>query len=586
MEGEILYRTERNGFQMVKGEWMYVYTNGSISKGGFRKDICSGVKGAYIPETAVVELVQIKGTVNKLFQIFNRNYKIYYPLFLMNIMAITNGYFNTIGEPYFMKLTLWLDGPSGIGKTSLTRAAGTYTFQDENLHKEFVSATEKRSNALKCLERSSGTVCILDDIKEENVQSRKNSVRNIVDDFIRSVFQGRMTDSTKLNSEPNQIDACAIINGEYMDTKESQNARMLCLRMQEFISEKNNLDGIIELQKNPLWLTTVCAGYIQWLLTMMQEESFPKMLKGKLKELRNGDARYSGLLNAIRLNENQYMMEMAAFLVDMYFHKIGMPEKFTHCFCFNAGTSIQELCDSTFGLLGGETAVMMRALDKLFGRCKIRKAEYREIPFYCYEKYRYYQEEFWINEGEEFVLIENYKKSLLEKNHNENDEYDESPCLIIREEVLLRLLKVEIEDLVGEGKAVSPIADKVICNLPKMLKKMQIIFRKYRADDKWGRTAVEYPIYRKMYRTDERRNKYTREWEMGQITVCDMSYDRVIQMNTGHPCVKVLLGRLDNNEEIKNGLEDVGEWEEESEDKEKAYMVRKRFMNSKSLYRE
>ena len=175
---------------------------------------------------------------------------------------------------------------------------------------------------------------------------------------------------------------------------------------------------------------------------------------------------------------------------------------------------------------------------------------------------------------------------MREKYHNENDEYDESPGLIIREEVLLLLLKVEIEDLVGEGKAVSSIADKVICNLPKMLKKMQIIFRKYRADDKWGRTAVEYPVYRKMYRAGDRRNKYTREWERGEITVCDMSYDRVIQMNTGHPCVKVLLGKLDNNEEIKNGLEDVGEWEEESEDKEKAYMVRTRFKNSKSLSRQ
>lgn len=148
-------------------------------------------------------------------------------------------------------------------------------------NKEFVSATGRRRRALECLEQSSGIVCILDDVKEENVRERKNSIKNIVDDFIRSVFQGRMTDAAKVNNKPKEVDTCAIINGEYMDTKESRNARMLCLRMREFIGDRRNLEGINELQKNPFWLTTVCIGYIQWLLAMMEESSFPEMLKGK-----------------------------------------------------------------------------------------------------------------------------------------------------------------------------------------------------------------------------------------------------------------------------------------------------------------
>lgn len=470
-EDEIVYRTDRNGLQTVKGQWMYVYTNGSIDKNGFRKDIYSGIEGAYMPEAAFAEPEKWKATADKLFRIYNSNYEIYYPLFLINLMAITNGYFNMLGEPYFMKLTLWLDGPSGVGKTSLIRGAGTYTFRDGQLNKEFVSATGRRRRALECLEQSSGIVCILDDVKEENVRERKNSIKNIVDDFIRSVFQGRMTDAAKVNNKPKEVDTCAIINGEYMDTKESQNARMLCLRMREFIGDRRNLEGINELQKTPFWLTTVCIGYIQWLLAMMEESSFPEMLKGKLKELRNGQVRYIGINNAVRLNENQHMMEMAAMLAEMHFHKMGMPEDFMKRFASNAKRSIRAICDSTFELLGGEQAVLFGALERIFSKCKIRKACFVESNLLSNRGCRYLQEYFWIDRSEGFVWIESYKKSLLKTSHNGDGQYDESPCLIVREELLMNLLENEIKNLLKEGKAVSAVADKVLCNLPKNLKK-------------------------------------------------------------------------------------------------------------------
>lgn len=584
-EDEIVYRTDRNGLQTVKGQWMYVYTNGSIDKNGFRKDIYSGIEGAYMPEAAFAEPEKLKEAADKLFRIYNSNCEIYYPLFLMNLMAITNGYFNRIGEPYFMKLTLWLDGPSGIGKTSLIRGTGTYTFRDEQLNKEFVSATGRRRHALECLEQSSGMVCILDDVKQENVRERKNSVKNIVDDYIRSVFQGRMTDAAKVNNKPKEVDACAIINGEYMDTKESQNARMLCLRMQEFISDRRNLDGVNELQKNPLWLTVVCIGYIRWILTMMEESSFPEMLNGKLKELRNRQGKYTGMNNAVRLNENKRMMEMAEIMADMYFCRIGMPEEFMKRFAFNAQRSIQAVCDSTFELLGGEQAVLTGALERVFSRCKIRKACFVECNLIGNRGCRYLQEYFWIDRNEGFVWIEDYRKSLLQASHNGDEQYDESPYLIIREKVLMNLLEAEIKNLLKEGKVVSAIADKVLCNLPKNLKKLQIIYRQYRADDKWGRTAINYPVYQCMSKTEEHYNSYTEEYENEEIRVCYVDYEPVIQMNTRHPCIKSLIKRMDS-EETEVILEDVGEWRTWYVDKENTYKIRKAFTNNKSLYRE
>ena len=273
--------------------------------------------------------------------------------------------------------------------------------------------------------------------------------------------------------------------------------------MQEFIGDRRNLDGINELQKNPLWLTGVCVGYIRWLLTMMEENSFPEMLKGKLKELRNEQGRYMGINNAVRLNENQRMMEMAAILAEMYFGRIGMPEEFMKRFSSNAKNSIQAVCDSTFELLGGEQAVLTGALERVFSKCKIRKACFIECNLLGNKGCRYLQEYFWIDRDEGFVWIEGYKKSLLKTGHNGNEEYDESPCLIIREELLMNLLKTEIKNILKEGKAVSAVADKVLCNLPKILKSMQIIYRQYRADDKWGRTAISYPVYQCRSETGE-----------------------------------------------------------------------------------
>ncbi len=46
------------------------------------------------------------------------------------------------------------------------------------------------------------SVCILDDVKMERVRDRKNSMRNTVDDLIRSTFRGRMTDTVGTDSEP------------------------------------------------------------------------------------------------------------------------------------------------------------------------------------------------------------------------------------------------------------------------------------------------------------------------------------------------------------------------------------------------
>lgn len=571
---ETLYWTGKNGLQKVNGKWLYVCSNGYIDKGGFHSGIFSGIEGMYIPETAVVDTGEEKAVIDRLFQIYNRNSKVFYPLFLINIMAITNAYFREIREPNFMKLTLWIDGVSGTGKTELAKSAGNYLFKDSGLEREIISATGNRRKALKRLAQYSGSVCILDDIKKESTRERRNSVKNIVDDFIRSVFQGQMTDAGSIGSEPEKIDCCAVITGEYLDTIESQNARMLYMKVDGFLKNGMNSRALYTLQKNQIWLTSVCTGYMRWLLGVMEEKSFPELLEEKLGRMRKDGKKYAGIDNAERLNENRIMMEMAAEMVKAYFQKAGMGEEFIGCFVRNAQSSIQEISDSTFYLLGGERMVVLKVLKGIFSGAKIRRAYYKEngyASFYGFsDKYR--QEYFWINIGEDFVWIDDYKKSMITGSNDKNEQYDENPCLMIREERLKVLFREEIEKLLKEGQISSSISDKISANLLKILREMQIIYKQYRADSKWGRAAVRYPVY-------ELRHIYHRDDEN-----CTVSFEPVIQMNTWHPCIETLKERMDEadiNEEIR----EMDGWKTYA-DRNEIYRVRKAFTNNKSLYRE
>lgn len=573
-EDEILYQTGKNGLQKVNGKWLYVCSNGYIDKEGFHAGICSGVGGAYIPQTAVADTKEEKKIIDSLFQVYNQNCEIFYPLFLINIMAITNAYFREIGEPNFMKITLWIDGASGSGKTELAKAAGTFVFSDSELNREFISVTGKRRDALKHLSQSSGSVYILDDVKSEPVRERRNSVKNIVDDCLRSVFQGQMTDSVGTDSKRVRIDSCAVITGEYLDTMESQNARMLYLKADGFLKGTKNSKALYVLQKNPIWLSKLCIGYIRWLLKRMEENSFPELLKEKLEGMREEMKYYAEMDNAERLNENRRMLEMAAIMSEMYFREIDMPEDFVVHFIHNVQRSIQDISDNTFYLLGGEKMVVLKILKGIFDKAKIRKAYYEKQTglILKFSNYRYKQEHFWINRNEDFVWIDDYKESLLEGSDDRCSQYDENPCLMIREERLRELFTEEIQTFVKQGQISSSIADKVLANLLRILREMQIIYKQYRSDSKWGRPAINYPVYSCA--------NICREYEEN----CWVSFEPVIQLNTWHPCIATLKDKMDNEEQQVADVEGI-EWRI-NEDRDEIYRVRKAFTNNKSLYRE
>lgn len=577
-EEEILYHTEENGLQMVNGKYVFVFSNGSLSKNGFCKAISSQIEGVYLPEEAVLSPEQIKAVSENLFKHYNICPKVFYLLFLNNIMAITNGYFRTLDEEYFMKLIIWLDGVTDSGKSRVVEAVGAYTYSNEKLKPDYVSATVKRRYAMRRLAQMSGSVFILDDYKVEEVRERRNNVKVLIDDCIRSVFQGKTTDVDTVKSKEKTIDACAVITGEFVETKESLNARMVYINIDRSISDDAFKNTVAILKSNRLWLTSVCAGYIQWLLKMMEENSFPELLKARLKELRKEKQEYGGINSAVRLNENRRMLEMAKELTTDYFKEVGMPSEFIHNFQQMAKQSIETAMDSTFELLGAEQAIMTSIMERIFSNCKIRNAVYQES--YSYDKYKYCQQHFWLHEDDEFVWISDYQKSLVRKERGDNDQYVTPAFLIIREEIFNSLIEKEIELLAKKSRISSRITDKLLVGYERKLREMQIVYKRYRADSKWGRKAVKYPVFKNRIYID---NDGYMEYE--QID-CHVWNEKVVQINTEHSCVRMIKERIYNNINIEEPFRDVNSWKIRGKEEDDIYKERKSFMNSKTLYKE
>ncbi|MCX4317079.1 MAG: hypothetical protein OSJ52_10655 [Lachnospiraceae bacterium] len=284
---DVLYETGKGGMQQIDGEWVYVGQNGSIKQDGFHPEIYSGVEGgAYILEKMLVGTEEIKKIIAKLFQQFSQSPNIFYPLFLLSIMAVTCGYFRENGEADFMRLTAWLDGASGSGKTELAKAAGNFFFQDERKEKAIEPVTAGGRYILERLSQSSGVVFILDDVKKEQTRERRNSVADTVDDVLRSVYQGKMTNVRGKKIKLEKIDCCGLITGEYLDTTESQNARLIYLRVDGFLKNPGNSRALRVIQKNPIWLASVGVWYIQWFLRKAEESSFQSLVDLELEALR------------------------------------------------------------------------------------------------------------------------------------------------------------------------------------------------------------------------------------------------------------------------------------------------------------
>lgn len=574
------YETVRNGLQEVNGRWMYVFGNGSIDAEGFRPNIKSKMGGIYFPSDKVYGRQECIRDIHKMLQVYSENPAVFYPLFFINIMGITNGYFRKIGEGNFMRLSLWLDGTSGSGKTELAKA-GSYAFSDAGFgRKKIVSVTGKRKEIFIMLLQASGSVGIVDDVKQEPVRERKNSVKNNVDDCVRSIFQGYLTDSVSGYPDCREIDCCAIITGEYLDNCRSLNARMLYIRTDGFLKNKKNAKALRSLQEQPKLLTGVCGGYIQFLLRKIEEGSFKELVKTKLKEIRKSAKMYVGIDNAERLQESWCMLKMAEWMTEGYFRDIGMGDDFVDNFHEKAEKSIDEVMDATYYLLEGGQMVLQKVMERVLMKAKIRKACYQEF-FARRSKWKYHQGCFWINrDHDEFLWIDNYQKSMRKDCQENHYRDDDCPVLIIVKERLEELFQEEVQALLREKTEISSqIAESVIRQFWVMMREMGMIYQIPRNDSKLGRPAAEYPVFR----------RYTEYNGYIEKPIYMVEFENTVQINLEHPCMERLVVRIKNVVE-EEAFEDADDWEivdiqDKKLEQDEIYEIRRKFIRGKSLYK-
>ena len=233
--------------------------------------------------------------------------------------------------------------------------------------------------------------------------------------------------------------------------------------------------------------------------------------------------------------------------------------------------------------------LIMKVLEKIFAECDIRIARYKKESLKFYD-WKYQQENFWIRKNEDFVWIDDYKRSILKRGQNENEQYGEKPCLIIRANRFDEVFQEAVQNLANELQISSVVLDKLLTNPLKRLREMQIIYKQYRADSKWGRPAVNYPVYEietlhKFQYSDDEIECSIYDSTSYMENICHLDCEPVIQMNTEHPCVSVLKRRMDDAEDEET-YESMRRWQIRGISKEEAYCTRKTFINSKSLYKE
>lgn len=369
-----------------------------------------------------------------------------------------------------------------------------------------------------------------------------------------------------------------------MQTEESQNARLLYLDVDGFLKEEKNSETLRTLQKNPLWLTTVCCDYIRWLLTKLEDAAFRPFLKDKLDAMRCEKRRYVNINNAARLNENRHMIEMSYILLERYLRENNLTEEFISR-CNNAATlSIESLCSNTFSLLGGEEMVVQKAVHDLIKNCCLRTARYQNSLAYMDGGCKYRQDYFILHEDDDILFIEDYEESLSRNTQGQHNFNAGKPCMIIREERLMNLLYDAIKKVVREYPATCISADEMIGHLPRLLKRMQLIYKQHRSDGDWGRTAVKYPTCEVQ---EEWTGKYQWDGKVMEIR-CIVDFKPTVQLNVEHPYFEFLLERLEDAESIKTlpNIDVMCNVHREKIDEAEICKVRKAFMSGKALYKE
>lgn len=410
------------------GIWRFLFSNGCISKDGFCQNIKSQKAGYRYMGTRKLRPEMEKECICQFIRPVLANARVYIPLFLLNLLAIMREPFRMIGID--TGLTLWLYGESGAGKTELSKAMAAFAVMEDLPEKNFLSVTDSKRETLRRLAESNGNVVVLDDVRKVKVQASRDSIRNSVDIVLRSIFQGILIEDYA--QEELQVSTCALINGEYMETDDSQNARLLYLDVSGFLKEGKNSESLRVLQRNPGLLASVIGGFIRWLCGRLEDAAQMEEWREEYFHLQDLPPQYAGIKNGNRLQENGNRILFAGRIWIRYMESLGLGDFLKKTdFEHKMENGLAQLIDDTALLLGGFQTVVRQLMEAVIRSAFIRRCAFVQEfgAYHC----GWQQAEFCLWEDDDFILLEDVDRSWV-------SERREQPA-IVREALVMETSK-------------------------------------------------------------------------------------------------------------------------------------------------
>lgn len=393
---QIDYIAPRTGFQKINGKWVFVFSNGSITAEGFNENLYSKTPGFVFNGNC--QSTDEEGAI-KFLDLIRKQAETLYPILALNLMAVTRDFFADMGID--LALSLWLEGGSGSGKTTLAKVLGKFTYPElpfkgdiNAWHKRSVlSATEKIPVVLYSLTESHGQTVIVDDIKEERAQRQREKSWAIVDIVLRSVYSGITTERREKNTNLSgtKVGTCAIFTGEYRQTAESQNARMILDDVSEFMQNEEKRQILTQLQENPEWQANLIGGFIQWLIIKDDKKDNGEYWMKLWKKWENETWGFEHRPNGQRLKDTRNRL---LFITEVFYQYLceEFPDKvqFVQSFIRSSKLSIDSAMQYTFDNLGGLEAVALSlfkdVVEELVQNNEIRSAKFKKTGLGCQSK--------------------------------------------------------------------------------------------------------------------------------------------------------------------------------------------------------
>ncbi|MCQ5145957.1 hypothetical protein [Enterocloster bolteae] len=477
------YILDKPGCHIVNGELVFVFSDGAITADGFKRNVFTS-DARYYYAGQLLEGGELRAQIQQFMDTVSENMRFLYPAFLMNILSVLSAPLKEWGiNP---ALTLWIDGSSGSGKTSLAKTIATFTKSNVNGGINLLSSTERTKNVVQELIRSSGIPVIIDDVKYENTQRQREKSRISIDIILRSIYQGEVTEQAANDADfTKAVDTCSIITGEYMETSESQNARLIYMNITEFIQKPENRKALKCMQDNSTMVGSVMGGFIRWWIKRSTNPQCKEVCCSTFYELREQAWMYETFPNGQRLKNTRAVLKLADWLFGTFINETcNDAEHNNDLFFKGALISIDGIVKKTFELLAGLEVVVKQAMEEVLRESmecgRIRKAAFRSYS----EHDSWDQEEFCLlcnmdtEEEDDFVLIYNTGKSL-EKRINKGELPSDYISLIIKRDRLIELIQQKLRQYVEMGKISMGEVNKVNA---LMLARMQVIYAIPRSD--------------------------------------------------------------------------------------------------------